>query len=251
MFKKILFALPLVVLITACKKKVDPVPATPLTGICYPISLSTNGSSFLNIIYDSNNRLDSLVIPKSNTSSKIKYNSNGRLIKNIGYSGSTDTSYYSYHYDVNGRNDKDTLFLNTGSFVADSAISYTYNIAGQITRTDGKGVISGNTGYILYTYDTDGNMILEQDYNGTILFQTISNTYDTKSWPFSVYPEIVASTQKHNILSKVVKDNTGTVDIYQSYTATYTYNNNNYPLTETYNYQGGFSYTTTYNYTCK
>ncbi|HXA02849.1 MAG TPA: hypothetical protein VNW99_12720 [Cytophagaceae bacterium] len=253
MFKKTFFALSVIASFAACKKKVDPVPATPLTGICYLISFNEWGILYFNDYYDSNNRLDSLVtIGSPNTAIKMKYNASGKLIKALGYSGSTNTLYHSFHYDANSRRDKDTLYINTGSFVADSVISYTYNVSGQITKADGIGISSGNTGYIVYTYDADGNMIHEQRYYGTTLVATTNYTYDTKNYS-SLFgsSDLISSIQKHNILTQVVKDGTGTIDIHGSYTATYTYNSNNYPITEIDNYQDGTSQTSPYTYACK
>jgi hypothetical protein len=262
MLKNILYAISIVICMTACPgKKTDPVPSNSSTGICYTTSSTTDGSKDFDGMYNGNNKLDSMIdyTSSADVQFKVKYDANNRVIKSIWYYAGTEIAYLNSHYNASGQRDKDTLYkINPAgppAFIADSVILYTYT-GNQITRADFYNIASSPSHvYSTYSYNSAGELTLESDYDGSsTLLQTITNTYDTKPANTTLieFLDPISGGQTHNILTQVTKISGTTVDVSNSYSAASTYNSNGYPLTETDTYQDGVTVDNiSFTYTCK
>jgi hypothetical protein len=261
MIKNILFALSITLIMTACpgKKTADPTPSSSSsTSVCYMTSSTTNGTKDYDLTYDNNNRLNSMIgyTPAGNATFTFQYDANNRVIKASGSSSGIIGDYTTYHYDVNGRIDRDTLYKLTNLvgpvYTADSINTFTYT-GNNITREDNI-KIGGVHLYSTYAYNSTGDITQEIDYDNTgAILQTLVFTLDNKNSNITplFFIDPVAASQKHNGASITVTSPTSGVDNSQSYTATFTYNATGYPLTETDNYLDGTVDNITYTYTCK
>ena len=148
--------------------------------------------------------------------------------------GELDTEI-ELEYDSNNRLVTETYMYDFGPGEVNT---YTYNADGTVTMLE-----AGVNTYI-YTYDTLGNRIEEEDVNGN---QDYVYTYDTKNNPFKnihqseVFELMGHSTYKNNVLTYV---NTSGVssDISDAYTSSYSYNNADYPTSSTITYVPGTDY---------
>jgi hypothetical protein len=260
--KNTIYAFVLTFTFLSCSKPKDnPAPSTS-TSVCYLTSLMADGTKFFDIFYDNSNRIDSLVSDTS-TTIKFTYNSNNQITKSTYYYEGNIALEYTRHYNVNGLRDKDTLYVVDPSgpitppykYVADSVVLYTYNSSNQVTRTDGYNIYyNPGHGYTIYTYNTSGELIQERVYNNSnTLLKTVDYAYDTQksNTGWMAYALLVHADQAHNILTQVTKTSGTTIVPSETFSTSYTYNSNGYPVASTTTSQDGTISNSIYTYTCK
>lgn len=172
-----------------------------------------------------------------------------------------NTTVYAFVYDA-----KNQITEKKCDDKKESTI-YTYNDKGQITgatlKTDGK-----LTYTYKYTYDTTGNLteevrVTEADKkeaikkfeykNGNVVKENRYNqpyvaTYDDKNNPFiGIYPSAYSKINTGIGIKGINKNNPITMTGADA-AITYTYNNDNYPLTSSYGYFGAATVNCTYTY---
>jgi hypothetical protein len=241
-----LVALTSVLFLANCKKKHDtPAPTNTTTPTCYMLNDTLNGAVENDFTFDNNNRVTKVYYhnptPSASTYFTFQYNGNGVRTKATLYDvNGIPLSYSSYIYDSGGRLVTDSIYVNNNypispaSYAVDSITTFQYNSSGQIIRRDDKGITSGLTSYATYTRDANNNILTEMDYNGGVIHETITSTYDDKisygTYYSTLYPEYAQG--KNNTLTETHKDGSGTTINSSSFTAIYTYNSNNYPVKE-------------------
>lgn len=137
----------------------------------------------------------------------LEYDSSNRLIRE------------TYTYDI-----------DSGS---NNVNEFTYNVDGTITEFE------DNINTYIYTYDANGNRIIEEDVDGD---NDYTFTYDTKKNPFKnihqrdVFELLGHFTYRNNILTSVYSGGESFSDAFSS---TYSYNTDDYPESETTTYEPG------------
>ncbi|MCP5061966.1 MAG: hypothetical protein GY936_05815 [Ignavibacteriae bacterium] len=215
--------------------------------------------------YDTVNILTMWTGTRNNLSYELNfvYDSNGFLTEN--HYQETGTGTYSsdtfFNYDVNGNlisYDDVNLFYNGNLITATGTIEGNQNTTIEL-ETNSSGLISKlseTDNYTLFEYDSDGNLVVAENYNNSDVLLTMFNiSYDQMINPFygqmkSVYVErfieyfypfngiYVGGFEgysfpflKNNILT--ISENSNTIA-----TTVYTYDNENYPTNVNEDYSG-------------
>ncbi|AUC76766.1 hypothetical protein [Olleya sp. Bg11-27] len=156
-------------------------------------------------------------------------------------SGNLDPDYTLLEYDSQNRVINEVLFINNG--VQSQRTAYAYNTDGTITVTDyvtdqASGVESLDyTGTILIT---NGNVVSWTDGSNVDQY-----TYDNKNGAlknvFAFDTLLVLNTMYIGNNNETAKSSTidGTSNPDESYTVSYMYNNDDYPLTSNFDYEVG------------
>ena len=258
----------------ACHKKHDytPSPTSTLSN-CVITSEYRNGIIAGSFVYNSNSK-DSIIILYDSTGAiavkvSLVYYSDGAFNK-ISFTKGSVSGYISYKYDSQDRPIGQYTYVDFfGAMLIDSvSFSYSGNSSNIIKETNYSigNVLLGTSSSVYisyYTYDINGNVLTETDSASGAITDSYIYTYDNDLSSQGVnlsnainefnttnkYPDIAYLNCKNNIVSMTHKDGNGVVQS-DSYSATYTYNNNNNPITEAYT-SGGKTINYLYNYNCK
>ena len=246
-----------------CHKKSDPSPSN-LT--CYITSVTNDSVKETGVIYDSQNRL--IQINYYNSDGTIgsyavaSYDANNRLSKVTTYDSTKVTSYNVCTYNADNTLAADTFYSisNNSAFITEYD-SYTYNSSMQVVQITTHILNQYNQGPMpgftvtssTYSYNSAGNVEEENDFDANNkLTAKIDYTYDNyPNFISSKYePGDPSSFSKNNVLTAIETDSTGNVVTGSSYTATYTYNSENYVITSMYKDQDGSVLTESITYNC-
>jgi hypothetical protein len=256
MLKKLILTFFIAAFMNACHKKHDSDPVVFIPATCNIASSNTFGSTY-NAYYDDHNNLTSWQgFPFTY---RLEYDRNNRLIKASDDSlGILVPHYTSYHYDLNGHLDRDTIYKLTGTagapdtYVADSINTFTY-AGNNIIRKDNI-KIGGIHLYSLYSYNAAGDMLQHVDFdNSGIVTDTTIFVYDTQKSNNKAlfFKDPVLASQKHNIVYSFTSLN-GVQNDAKSYNARYSYTANGYVFTENiFYYDATESPVKYYSYSCK
>jgi hypothetical protein len=114
---------------------------------------------------------------------------------------------------------------------------FTYDSSGRIVNQTFSSNVDSPELRKVFTYDGQGNVILEQQYYSSHLICTRSFEYDDKHNPFKVFNRLGTPgiyTNENNILKETVTpaDITSGADTVQVIETTYEYNDQGYPVTK-------------------
>ena len=238
MRKIILLLLAIVIFNPSCKKDVRQAPVTLLSQI-----VTTSGSSTQTYTYqyDSSNRMIDQKMNGGglNTTETVNvYDTSNNIIKqqtSYGYAPS-DFTVYTWAYPGGSviNSTVSTITNNVPQTPQNRVL--TLNSKKQVTRLD-----SGPGAYVLYTYDTDGNLTGEVQYATTSpnVFVRFDYTYDNKNSPYAntvgnLY-QLGSNSYPHNWITETytyypVNGGAAQVTTYQN---VFVYNADGYPVSKT------------------
>jgi len=222
---------------TACDKD-DPKPQEKLL---YPTKITDYDGDVVDGIttfeYDDNNHIYKIMWSSGDYYNQFEYNAEGKLLKVLEYIGSQVDSYDSLEYNANGQLIKIQEYRASG----EKRSSYTleYDTHGNVIKKSEYNTDGILYSYNIYEHDINWNMINQKFYwkdheTGTILtdkYEETSFQYDDKNNVYKSWnlPFIWSETHINNVLEETYTKHYDGGES-RSYTYTYIYNEDNYPI---------------------
>ena len=232
---------------------------------CYVTTLSTNGIQTVSLSYDYQvskaTNYDSLTGTTTGYTT-YAYDGSSKIDKVTYYNTSyLITSYINFIYNSDTTLVSDTTYYIYGSITYKTGYrTYSYNSLKQMTLSVNYMSVGlgSNTFEVVsseaYTYTSNGNVATEKNYDGSSnLVTTTTYTYDNNPAFASnsdIDPGNPEFENKNNVLSATTVDASGNAVAADSYTITYIYNSDNYPILGEKKYQNGTSQTDVIAYNC-
>jgi YD repeat-containing protein len=268
MNNRLVYLLSLLILMLSCGKESEEIFPAPAEITSCKI-LQTKGSDnglITTYQYDDQGLLKKVDAVFPNTSQnanyyEMEYDASGKLIKTTWNIPSTN-SYLQVLYDYNNTGQLSRWSLNfrnaEGNYVPGTYYLYEYNSPDELKQ---RRLYSVNDGEhtLLHTEDFfyENGLMTKVDLKGQYehLNKVFLLEYDDKN--NHAYQSRVFTMQgygypfKHNITKETTLNYKGQVISDESYTITYTYNQQYYPVTSTYLSQSNRKREVTYSYSCK
>jgi len=261
MKKNLLLLLSSFIIFSSCEKDEIEKKDEVSNATCLPTEINYDNNNYTRkFTYNTESQIIREDIIDNNTNigyNTFEYNAN-KLIKQNAYNAqSTLKSYYTYEYNSSNQLIAEKYFdLSNGSAIEKESFTYEYSSPTELKKSS---YFENNTLYSYRTYQySNGLMTKIQSFkaNGNQSGQTEIEYDNNKSALSSLNPIIVlfgttAFPYQKNIIKHIVKDANGQTVNDESYSSTYEYNSQGYPLKRNENRLDGRIRSVLYKYNCK